>query len=557
MSTQLHVRRSTRERAPPRSIVDEMQYRRLQDQNRLEITRAVRAIESTAEPSDSNEEDLPIEAGSESEGDDNKENVPPWSAQLSDIHPPQCSAEETVLLPRNRPATELGYLQQFIDSELVDTFVTQTNAYATARAVSGWVDVTTEEMWRYLAIRIRQGIVQLPDMHMYWSHEYRDHCIGALMTRDRFVQLHRNFHIVPPVPPGVRQTVVEKTAPFYHKCQQSFQAFYQPGRNLAVDETMIRFQGRSKWITVIKNKPTPEGYKLYTVASNGYLLGFRIFRGRGGYDQPVSVLHHTIIDLVNPWSGAHRWLFFDNLYTSPALCDHLLSIRIHSCGTCRLNRAGLPANIRRYTKRLQKGERNCWQRGQLGCIMWNDSKPVVFLSNQMRVDHLTTIDYTDGRPSIERPTVAVEYNNNKGHVDQVDQLRSYYIVQRRGQRTWPSLAWWLLDTCISNAYKLWCVDKNEKPGLLHFREQLVKQIAAPYPSAHTPVQPTVPPAAQRGFVGHWPKQLDKDGECAHCSGGRKKRRRTVFECKACHVHLHVKDCFGDWHDRLAIDNRTV
>ena len=74
---------------------------------------------------------------------------------------------------------------------------------------------------------------------------------------------------------------------------------------------MIRFQGRSLWITVIKGKPTPIGYKMYTVASDGYLLGFRIYRGKGGYDSPQSVLQQVVIDLVQPWGGVNRTLYLD------------------------------------------------------------------------------------------------------------------------------------------------------------------------------------------------------------------------------------------------------
>ncbi len=72
-----------------------------------------------------------------------------------------------------------------------------------------------------------------------------------------------------------------------------------PGENFTIDETMIRFQGRSYWITIIKAKPEPVGYKIYTVACDGYLLGFRIFRGKGGYDTATNVLHHVVMDLVS------------------------------------------------------------------------------------------------------------------------------------------------------------------------------------------------------------------------------------------------------------------
>ena len=211
-----------------------------------------------------------------------------------------------MLQPSAPPPTELGYLQLFLDPSMVDTFVTNTNLYAISRGATAWVPVTTEEMWRYLGIRIRQGIVPLPELHHYWEATYRDSYVSQLMPRDRFIRLHRYFHIIPPVPAGERQTVVEKTAPFYHQCQALFQQYYVPGAKFAVDETMIRFEGRSTWITVIHGKPTPVGYKIYTVASEGYLLGFRIFRGKGGYSTSQRVLHHTVVDLIQPWAGHHR-----------------------------------------------------------------------------------------------------------------------------------------------------------------------------------------------------------------------------------------------------------
>ena len=179
-------------------------------------------------------------------------------------------------------------MQCYIDSALIDHFVINTNLYAAARQAAAGVNTTTEEMWRYLAVRIRQGIVVLPELTQYWAEGYRDQYVSQLMASKRFFQLHRYFHIEPPVDSGVRQTVVEKTK-FYHQCQLLFKHFYMPGRNFAVNETMIRFQGRSHWITVIKNKPVPVGYKLYTVASDGYLLDFRIFRGKG----PHTHTHHT------------------------------------------------------------------------------------------------------------------------------------------------------------------------------------------------------------------------------------------------------------------------
>jgi hypothetical protein len=561
MSLPLQERRSERNREPRRHFAEEQAYHQFRQAAEAEIQRQLREAAATVEPSDSDEEELPVDGDSSSEDESkspsNDENIEQWSEQLRDLHVPVCNAIPIVQLPRPHPPTQLGFLQCFIDHALINTFVTNTNLYALVHETTPWVPVTTEEVWRYLAVRIRQGIVQLPELHHYWEASYRDSYISQLMSRDRFIQLHRYFHIVPPVPRSQKQTIVEKTAPFYHQCQRLFQQFFVPGGNFTVDETMIRFQGRSYWITVIKGKPEPIGYKLYTVASEGYLLGFRIYRGKGGYDSPQSVLQQVVLDLVKPWEGVHRTLYFDNLYTSPTLCDSLLEMKIRSCGTCRTNRAKMPPNVKATGKALAKGGMKAWQRGQLGCLVWHDSKPVTFLSTHLRVDGVTAIPSIHGRPSITRPTVAVDYNFNKSHVDQVDQLRSYYAVQRRGRRSWPALAWWLLDMCIGNAYKLWCLENNAKPGLLHFREQLLTQIAAAYPSPRTHVQPTAPSVVHQGFVGHWPEFHTTDGECSVCSEGRAKRRRTRYRCTVCRVHLHPAKCFGAYHDRHHIDNRRL
>jgi hypothetical protein len=47
---------------------------------------------------------------------------------------------------------------------------------------------------------------------------------------------------------------------------------WKPGRDLAVDEIIVRFEGRSKETTTVPNKPTPTGYKVWGVAQRGFLI---------------------------------------------------------------------------------------------------------------------------------------------------------------------------------------------------------------------------------------------------------------------------------------------
>jgi hypothetical protein len=81
MSLLLQERRSERNREPRRLYTDEQAYSRFQDQVRTEVARVVREAAATAEPSDSDEYDLPSGEGSSSEkegkAESNNENIAP------------------------------------------------------------------------------------------------------------------------------------------------------------------------------------------------------------------------------------------------------------------------------------------------------------------------------------------------------------------------------------------------------------------------------------------------------------------------------------------------
>jgi hypothetical protein len=170
------------------------------------------------------------------------------------------------------------------------------------------------------------GILDQPYLYMYWEGQWRQQYVVDAFSRDRFTQLLRYFHIAEPTPLGVKRTVDEKIKPLYDHCLAIFPEFFTPPETLTLDETMVRFKGWSAYKTVIKGKPTPTGYKLYTIASLGYLLTFNLYRGKGGYAVKQGVIHHTVTQMVGRWAGSNRILFTDDLYTSPALSRHLLSI---------------------------------------------------------------------------------------------------------------------------------------------------------------------------------------------------------------------------------------
>ncbi|OCK74018.1 pathogenicity protein, partial [Lepidopterella palustris CBS 459.81] len=48
--------------------------------------------------------------------------------------------------------------------------------------------------------------------------------------------------------------------------------YYRPGCHLAVDESIERPMGRAPEIVNTPSQPTPEGFKIWVLANQGYLL---------------------------------------------------------------------------------------------------------------------------------------------------------------------------------------------------------------------------------------------------------------------------------------------
>lgn len=99
--------------------------------------------------------------------------------------------------------------------------------------------------------------------------------------------------------------------------QTTASACYIPGTHLAVDECMVRFQGRCKDKTTIPTKPIPTGFRIWLLAQDGYFLrwlwhapitckgpvGIPVHKDKQFYDSKDKKLHITptqaVVSLLN------------------------------------------------------------------------------------------------------------------------------------------------------------------------------------------------------------------------------------------------------------------
>lgn len=208
-------------------------------------------------------------------------------------------------------------------------------------------------MKAFLGFSILMGINQLPAVKDYWrKNEFLHYSpIADRIPRDRFLEISRYIHFVdnstlqPRGSPGhdclgkVRPVIKHLSV----KCAQS----YHPHKEVAVDEAMIKFQGRSSLKQYMPQKPIKRGIKVWVLGDSqtGYFSKFDIYCGKGS--SPENLGTRVVKTLTEPLKGKFHHVYFDNFFTNEQLMTELEENGVYACGTARKDCKGFPDQLKR------------------------------------------------------------------------------------------------------------------------------------------------------------------------------------------------------------------
>ena len=152
-----------------------------------------------------------------------------------------------------------------------------------AASDGSWTETNPEEMKRFIALLIYQGIVRVPKYEQYWSTKtlYNGLWARDIMSRNRSKALLAFLHVVDPYNEDANDKL-RKVSPFISHSQEACRTLYQPDQNVAVDERIVKSKHRSGIRQFIKNKPVKFGIKLWVLADskNGYTSNFEVYAGK-------------------------------------------------------------------------------------------------------------------------------------------------------------------------------------------------------------------------------------------------------------------------------------
>lgn len=230
-----------------------------------------------------------------------------------------------------------------------------------------WKDTTVNEVKAFIGLQIMMGLCSKPKIADYWSLGNVDATPGYrdVMPRNRYQLLCSFLHFCnneERIPRGQEgYDPLYKIAELINIVKRLPKQYYIPKRQLSIDETMRKYKGRIYFRQYIPNKPVRWGIKLWSLCESdtGYLLDWNIYTGKENnpLDEGQGLGYNVVMRLMrDDFVRCGHHLYTDNFYSSPDLFEGLKALNTGACGTVRINRKGLPANLRPKNLKLKKGD---------------------------------------------------------------------------------------------------------------------------------------------------------------------------------------------------------
>ncbi|XP_042149570.1 piggyBac transposable element-derived protein 4-like [Ixodes scapularis] len=265
-------------------------------------------------------------------------------------------------------------------------------------ASPAWKLLTAQELKVFLALTLPQGIIDKPELAMYWSARriLQTPIFGELMSKNRFHLIMKFLHF------SDNEDEIDESQhpqPKLRKLwlllcllKERFLTLYVPESTVAVDESLMLYKGRLSWKQYLPLKRSRFGVKFFLLceSESGYVSNLLVYTGEGTVtpDADSAMSTKIVLSVMEPFFCKGYCVTVDNYYTFPEL------------------------------------------RGKCMALQWRDKKLVTLLST---VHDATVVEGVNARnEKVVKPAAVYYYNNTMGGVDKNDQNLLHYPAVRDG-----------------------------------------------------------------------------------------------------------------------------
>uniref|UniRef100_A0A3B5PV00 PiggyBac transposable element-derived protein domain-containing protein n=1 Tax=Xiphophorus maculatus TaxID=8083 RepID=A0A3B5PV00_XIPMA len=457
----------------------------------------------------------------------------------------------------------LSLFKLFFSAYTIREIIKNTNENAQRLLAAGkkfkWSPLTVDDFYKFLAIIIFSGLVQVPSKPDFWRTKwpYNFPFPRSCMTRYRFESILWSLHLSNIKKDEENEQKKEtphydrlfKLKPLYDDIRVACKAHFQPMREICIDEWMVASKARIDFKQFMRDKPTRFGYKLFVLADSrtGYTWNFFIYQGKSAVVREEGLSTTSVMDLMDfGLLGKGYHLYVDNFYSSPYLFQKLAS------------------------NSTARGEMRWIRKDGLLFIKWKDTKEVTVCCTFHKSFSGATVKRRVKEAGhwvvkdIPVPDSVKDYNKLMGGVDLSDALIQYYSVRNKTMKLYKTFFYHFIDISVVNSFIMFkmLAEKREEKAISQrqFREKLMEELileskgetACPQPSTSFSAQPGAfkcPGSVPRYFGG---TAEEKRRICVWCKQNGSKRKTPLY-CPKCNVALCLqpdRNCFEDYHKKV-------
>ncbi|KAK4323008.1 hypothetical protein Pmani_006268 [Petrolisthes manimaculis] len=256
-----------------------------------------------------------------------------------------------------------------------------------------------------------------------------------------------------------------QTQASFGSLKQTIQQCYNPSENQSIDESTIKYKGRSSLKQYMPMKPIKRGYKAWVRADMKKKEEEKEEeeekkkeekeeekeKKEEEKEEEEEKKKEEKEEEKEKEEEEKEWLYIiyaDNFFSSVGLVKTLEDKGVGYCGTIRSNRKHMP-------KFSAEGQFE-WkmERTGISCTKWMDSKAVFLISNMHDPTQTTHVPrkHKDGSiQNVETPAIIKDYCKHMGCVNKCDMLKSLYEMNRKSRKWWHRIFFHYMDVTVVNA----------------------------------------------------------------------------------------------------------
>ena len=463
----------------------------------------------------------------------------------------------------------INVFRNFFCDKVINMIVEQTNLYGKQKFHrrhdgENWIDITRNEIEAFIGMNVIMGFHKLPSYRHYWNNDENLYTpvIANVMSIHQFDKILSNIHLEDnsKFKNTEDKSKLYKVEKFLDLLKENYKKNYKVSPYTSIDESMIKFTGRSSIKQYLPLKPIRRGYKVWVAAdsTNGYVYEFDIYCGKDSERSKNELLgEHVVKKLLRQNSNGNIHVYFDNYFTSLNLLRYLQRKGVRATGTVRSTRKNMPKSLVDNTEKLQRGEFRYKTCEGISVVKWMDTKIVYVASNFYNPQETMQIwrKNKDGtKIETKCPKMIAEYNKFMGGVDRADQNVSIYIVDRKSVRNWIRIFIHFLYVSLHNAFICYkSLPDTQDITFLQFLSSIATSLIAKNSfrkRVGRPLSNSLPCKTQRteNIGVHMPIVTSRR-RCVVCTKSGRQNRSTIA-CTTCNVSLCItskRNCFQVFH----------